>query len=87
MPPKTYSHPKVTIIGTGLVGMSYAYALTIKGLVREIGLINRSAARAEGEAMDLSHGLPFVKPMDIQEILYKLQDAYRRKTLKSTRDV
>ena len=72
MQPNRYSHRKVTIVGTGLVGMSYAYALTIKGLVREIGLINRTAARAEGEAMDLSHGLPFVKPMDIQAGGYEL---------------
>ncbi|SDB33530.1 L-lactate dehydrogenase [Desulfonatronum thiosulfatophilum] len=72
MQPNQYSHRKVTIIGTGLVGMSYAYAMTIKGLVREIGLINRTAARAEGEAMDLSHGLPFVKPMDIQAGGYEL---------------
>jgi L-lactate dehydrogenase len=61
-----------TIIGTGLVGMSYAYALTIKGLVREIGLINRTAAKAEGEAMDLSHGLPFTKPMDIRAGGYEM---------------
>ncbi|GAB6058003.1 L-lactate dehydrogenase [Desulfonatronum parangueonense] len=72
MQPNVYSHRKVTIVGTGLVGMSYAYALTIKGLVRELGLINRTAARAEGEAMDLSHGLPFVKPMDIQAGGYEL---------------
>jgi L-lactate dehydrogenase len=61
-----YCHRKVTIVGAGLVGMSYAYALSIKGLVREIGLIDRDPAKAEGEAMDLSHGLPFVKPTDIR---------------------
>ncbi len=66
MSTNAYRHRKVAIIGTGLVGMSYAYALTIKGLVREIGLVNRTPARAEGEAMDLSHGLPFVKPVDIR---------------------
>lgn len=63
---------KVAVIGTGMVGMSYAYALTIKGLVREIGLINRTAAKAEGEAMDLSHGLPFVKPIEIRAGGYEL---------------
>ncbi|HDQ40211.1 MAG TPA: L-lactate dehydrogenase [Desulfonatronum sp.] len=67
-----YRHRKVAVIGTGLVGMSYAYALTIKGLVREIGLINRTAAKAEGEAMDLSHGLPFTKPMDIRAGGYEM---------------
>jgi len=72
MSANAYQHRKVTIIGTGLVGMSYAYALTIKGLVREMGLINRTHARAEGEAMDLSHGLPFVKPVDIQAGGYEI---------------
>jgi L-lactate dehydrogenase len=68
----SYRHRKVAIVGTGLVGMSYAYALTIKGLVREIGLINRTAAKAEGEAMDLSHGLPFVNPIDIRAGGYEM---------------
>lgn len=67
-----YRHRKVTIVGTGLVGMSYAYALCIKGLVREIGLVNRSAAKAEGEAMDLSQGLPFTKPIDIRAGGYEM---------------
>ena len=68
----SYRHRKVAIVGTGLVGMSYAYALTIKGLVREIGLINRTAERAEGEAMDLSHGIPFVSPIDIRAGGYEM---------------
>ncbi len=72
MQDKLYRQRKVTIIGAGMVGMSYAYALTIKGLVREIGLINRTAAKAEGEAMDLSHGLPFTKPMDIRAGGYEM---------------
>ncbi len=65
-------HSKVAIVGTGLVGMSYAYALTMKGLVREISLINRTPEKAEGEAMDLSHGLPFVKPVDIRAGGYEM---------------
>ncbi len=67
-----HRHSKVAIVGTGMVGMSYAYALTIKGLVREIGLINRTPERAEGEAMDLSHCLPFVKPVDIHAGGYEM---------------
>ncbi|WP_045217140.1 L-lactate dehydrogenase [Desulfonatronovibrio magnus] len=69
---KTKRHSKVAIVGTGLVGMSYAYAMTIKGLVREISLINRTPEKAEGEAMDLSHGLPFTKPVDIRSGGYEL---------------
>ncbi|MFN2268439.1 MAG: L-lactate dehydrogenase, partial [Desulfonatronovibrio sp.] len=72
MQDNTKAHSKVSIVGTGLVGMSYAYALTIKGLVREIGLINRTPEKAEGEAMDLSHGLPFVSPVDIRAGGYEM---------------
>ncbi|RQD66703.1 MAG: L-lactate dehydrogenase [Desulfonatronovibrio sp. MSAO_Bac4] len=72
MQKNTNRHSKVVIVGTGMVGMSYAYALTTKGSAREIGLIDQNKARAEGEAMDLNHGLPFVKPVDIQAGGYEL---------------
>ncbi|MEW5950039.1 MAG: L-lactate dehydrogenase [Thermodesulfobacteriota bacterium] len=64
--------PKVAVIGTGMVGSSFAYALTIKGTVRELALINRTPERAEGEAMDLNHGLSFLSPMNIQAGGYEL---------------
>lgn len=50
---------KVVIIGTGFVGMSYAYALLNQSLCDEMVLIDIDRAKAEGEAMDLSHGLAF----------------------------
>jgi L-lactate dehydrogenase len=50
---------KVVIIGTGFVGMSYAYALVNQGTVEEIVLIDVDPSKAEGEAMDLNHGLAF----------------------------
>lgn len=50
---------KVAIIGTGFVGMSYAYALVNQGAVEEIVLIDINKDKAEGEAMDLNHGLAF----------------------------
>ena len=50
---------KVAIIGTGFVGMSYAYALLNQGTVEEIVLIDVDPLKAEGEAMDLNHGLAF----------------------------
>lgn len=58
--------PNVAIVGTGMVGTSIAYALIMKGLVQNLGLINRSPERAEGEAMDLKHCLPFVSPVNIR---------------------
>jgi L-lactate dehydrogenase len=50
---------KVVIIGTGFVGMSYAYALVNQGAVEELVLIDIDKNKAEGEAMDLNHGLAF----------------------------
>src|SRR4051812_17949091 len=56
---------KVGLIGTGMVGASFAYSLMQHGLANELVLIDMDTARAEGEAMDLNHGLPFVGPMRI----------------------
>jgi L-lactate dehydrogenase len=56
---------KVGLIGTGMVGASFAYSLMQRGLANELVLLDMDAARAEGEAMDLNHGLPFVRPMRI----------------------
>lgn len=50
---------KVAIIGAGMVGMSYAYALLNQGLCNELLLIDINKERAEGESMDLNHGLAF----------------------------
>ncbi|MFC0469869.1 L-lactate dehydrogenase [Halalkalibacter kiskunsagensis] len=50
---------RVVLIGTGAVGCSYAYSLINQGVVEELVLIDVNELRAEGEAMDLNHGLPF----------------------------
>jgi L-lactate dehydrogenase len=50
---------KVVVVGTGLVGMSYAYSLLNQGTVKELVLIDIDKERAVGEAMDLNHGLSF----------------------------
>ncbi|CDZ24584.1 L-lactate dehydrogenase [[Clostridium] cellulosi] len=50
---------KVVIVGTGFVGMSYAYALLNQNACDELVLIDIDKKRAEGEAMDLNHGLAF----------------------------
>lgn len=50
---------KVVLIGTGMVGMSFAYAALNQNLCDELVLIDISEKRAEGEAMDLNHGLAF----------------------------
>ena len=50
---------KVVLIGTGFVGMSFAYSLLNQGGVDELVLIDILKEKAEGEALDLSHGLPY----------------------------
>ncbi len=50
---------KVVLIGTGMVGMSYAYCLLNQNICDEMVLIDIDKKRAEGEAMDLNHGLAF----------------------------
>lgn len=56
---------KAGIIGCGFVGSSIAFSLMQKGIFSEMVLIDVNHTKAEGEAMDLSHGLLFTKPMKI----------------------
>lgn len=56
---------KAAIIGCGFVGASSAFSLVHKGLFSELVLIDANHSKAEGEAMDLSHGRPFTSPMKI----------------------
>lgn len=56
---------KAAIIGCGFVGSATAFSLIHKGLFSELVLIDADKKKAEGEAMDLSHGRPFVHPMKI----------------------
>lgn len=56
---------KVAVIGTGFVGSSSAFALMESGLFSEMVLLDADQNRAEGEALDISHGLPFARPMKI----------------------
>ena len=56
---------KCAMIGCGFVGASSAFSLMQSGLFSDMVLIDANADRAEGEAMDLSHGLPFARPMEI----------------------
>jgi len=53
---------RVAIVGVGNVGATFAYALLLSGLASEIVLIDANHARAEGEAMDLNHAVPFTHP-------------------------
>lgn len=53
------------IVGAGFVGSTFAYSLLIRGLASEIAIVDINKERAEGEVMDLNHGLPFAYPTRI----------------------
>ena len=63
--PQYFHAPKVAVVGAGFVGSSFAYSLMIHGTVSEIVLLDIDRKRAEGEAMDLNHGLSFMRPAKI----------------------
>jgi L-lactate dehydrogenase len=54
------THPtRIAIVGAGNVGATYAYTLLLTGLSAEIVLIDANRPKAEGEATDLNHAMPF----------------------------
>jgi len=57
--------PKIAVIGAGNVGSTFAFALMISGLAREIVLVDKNELLAKGECMDLNHGLSFAHPTKI----------------------
>ncbi len=56
---------KVCVVGAGQVGSTFAYALMIRGLASQIVLIDINEKLAQGQAEDMSHGLPYVRPAQI----------------------
>lgn len=67
---------KCAVIGCGNVGATIAYTYTQSGLFSEIILIDKNEIRAKGEAMDLSHGVPFLSPVTVRAGEYRdLADA------------
>ena len=59
------NHRKAAVIGCGFVGSACAFSLIQRGLFSELVLIDANRDKAEGEAMDLSHGLPYIAAMDV----------------------
>lgn len=62
---------KISVIGAGFVGSTVAYTLVVKGVASEIVLVDVNLERAEGEAMDISHGAPFAKSSVIRAGSYE----------------
>lgn len=59
------NYQKAVMIGCGYVGSATVFALMQSGLFSEIALIDANMEKAKGEAMDISHGIPFAKQMTI----------------------
>jgi len=57
---------KIGIVGSGAVGATAAYALVMRGVGREIVLVDRAEARARAEAADLLHAVPFAHPLEVR---------------------
>ena len=68
MTSRAKEHPRpfrVAVVGVGNVGATFAYALLFSGLAAEIVLVDVNRAKADGEAMDLNHSVPFTYPTKI----------------------
>jgi L-lactate dehydrogenase len=57
---------KVSVVGSGFVGSTAAYALVMQGIGREIVLVDHVKARAKAEAADIAHAVPFANPLTIR---------------------
>jgi L-lactate dehydrogenase len=57
---------KIGIVGAGLVGSTAGYALVMQGVGREIVLVDKNPARAQAEADDLRHAVPFAHPLEVR---------------------
>lgn len=57
---------KVGVVGSGFVGSTAAYAMVQQGVGREIVLVDMKRERAEAEAQDISHAVPFSHPLRVR---------------------
>lgn len=62
---------KIGIIGSGLVGATAAYAMVMRGVGRQIVLVDQDRERAQAEADDLLHAVPFAHPMEVSAGSYE----------------
>jgi L-lactate dehydrogenase len=56
---------KTGIVGSGFVGATAAYALVMRGVGRRVVLVDQNRARAESEADDIQHAVPFAHPLEV----------------------
>jgi L-lactate dehydrogenase len=62
---------KIGIVGSGLVGSTAAYALVMEGIGRHIVLVDKNEARAQAEADDILHAVPFAHPLQVSAGEYR----------------
>ncbi len=56
---------KVGIVGSGFVGATAAYAIVMRGIATEVVLVDANKKRAQAEAADISHAVPFLHPVEV----------------------
>ncbi|AIS51436.1 L-lactate dehydrogenase Ldh [Thermoanaerobacter kivui] len=56
---------KISVIGSGFVGATTAYTLALSGIAKTIVLIDINKDKAKGDALDISHGVPFISPVEV----------------------
>ena len=61
---------KVGIVGSGFVGSTAAYAIVMRGIAREIVLVDRDDKRSRAEADDILHAVPFSHPVEVRSGSY-----------------
>ena len=57
---------KIGMIGSGFVGATAAYAMVMRGVGREIILVDVNKERAQAEADDILHAVPFAHPVNVR---------------------
>src|SRR5438309_11232831 len=57
---------KVGVVGSGMVGATAAYALVMRGVGREVVLVDKNEARAAAEAADIRHAVPFAHALEVR---------------------
>jgi L-lactate dehydrogenase len=57
---------KIGVVGTGMVGATAAYAITMRGIGSELVLVDVNEARARAEADDILHAVPFAHPLRVR---------------------
>lgn len=62
---------KVAIIGSGFVGATSAFTLALSGTVTDIVLVDLNKDKAIGDALDISHGIPLIQPVNVYAGDYK----------------